>query len=96
MTDGLDTRETLHAAIRALASGTGTLKTRLRAAFTPEVLRLGAGDFPSPELGVRWMAVREELAPSQRPDIALARWWDFELSRIAEEIVEIYDQLTRR
>jgi hypothetical protein len=95
MTDGPDTRDKLHAATRRLASGSGPLKARLRAAFTPDLLNLGPEDFPSPALWERWLALREELAPNQRPDIILASWWDFELTRIAEEMVDIYDQLTR-
>jgi hypothetical protein len=95
MTDGPDTRDKLHAATRRLAAGTGTLKARLRAAVTADLLGLRPEDFPSPALWERWRALRDELAPDQRPDIALTSWWDFELSRIALELVDIYDQLTR-
>ncbi len=37
-----------------------------------------------------------ELAPNHRPIITLEQWWDFELIRVAQEIVDIYDQITRR
>ena len=94
--DGLETRDKLHAATRALAAGTGPLKARLRAAFTAELMALRAEDFPWPDLGVRWAAILAELAPDQRPVITLEPWWDFELSHIAAEIVDIYDQAARR
>jgi hypothetical protein len=82
--DGRDTRDKLYAATRTLAAGTGPLKTRLRAAFAPDLL------------GLRWAAVVSELAPNERPVITLEEWWDFELIRIAQEIIDIYDQLSRR
>lgn len=89
-------REKFHTATSTLASGTGPLKTRLRQAFVPTLITLQAEDFPWPDLWDRFLAVKEELAPNNRPDVALERWWDFELGRIAHEIVEIYDQITRR
>ena len=96
MTEGHDTREKLYGATRKLAAGMGTLKARLHAAFTPEVMALQAHDFPWPDLGQRFEIVMRELAPDQRTQLALAQWWDFELSHIAEEIVDIYDQFARR
>lgn len=94
--DGRATRDRLHAATRLLAAGVGPLKGRLRAAFTAELLALRPEDFPWPDLGARWGAVLAELAPHGRPVITLEPWWDFELSHIAEEIVDIYDQAARR
>jgi len=94
--DGRDTRDKLYAAVRILGAGTGPLKTRLRAAFSPDVLALRSEHFPWPDLGDRWTAVVNELAPNDRPTVTLQEWWDFELIRIAQEIVDIYDQLGRR
>jgi hypothetical protein len=94
--DGRDTLDKLFAATRILAAGTGPLKTRLRAAFAPDLLALRSEHFPWPDLGDRWAAVVNELAPNQRPVITLEEWWDFELIRIAQEIVDIYDQVGRR
>ncbi len=94
--DGRDTRDKLYAATRTLAAGTGPLKTRLRAAFAPDLLALRSEHFPWPDLGDRWGAVINELAPNDRPIITLEEWWDFELIRIAQEIVDIYDQVGRR
>ncbi len=96
ITGGRDTTNKLHAATRLLAGGTGPLKARLRAAFTAELMALRPEDFPWPDLGVRWGAILEELAPNHRPIITLEPWWDFELSHIAEEIVDIYDEAARR
>ncbi len=94
--DGRDTRDKLYAATRILAAGTGPLKARLRAAFEPNLLTVRSEHFPWPDLGDRWAAVMNELAPNDRPIITLHEWWDFELIRIAQEIVDIYDQLGRR
>jgi hypothetical protein len=91
-----DTREKFYTATRILASGTGPLKTRLRQAFMPSLISLRPEDFPWPDLWERFLAVREELAPNNRPDLAMERWWDFELGRIAQEIVDLYDQIARR
>jgi hypothetical protein len=94
--DGRDIRDKLYGATRRLASGTAPLKARLRAALTAELIALRAEDFPWPDLGERWSGVVNELAPDQRPIIILEQWWDFELIRIAQEIVDIYDQMSRR
>ena len=91
-----DVRQTLFALTRTLAAGTGTLKERLRPAFTPAVMALRPEHFPWPDLGLRWGEVMEELAPDNRTHVILAQWWDFELAHIAEEIVDIYDQIARR
>jgi hypothetical protein len=96
MNDGQAIRETLYTATRLLASGTGALKVRLRAAFTPELMALRPEDFPWPDLGLRWGTLLDELAPDRRPQILVASWWDFELVRVAEELVDIYDQVSRR
>ena len=96
MNEGHNVRETLYGATRRLAAGMGSLKARLRAALTPEVMALQGADFPWPDLGQRFEAVMSELAPDRTTHVALARWWDFELSHIAEEIVGIYDQVARR
>jgi hypothetical protein len=96
VTEGRDAREALYQAMRALAAGTGPLKTRLRAALTPALMALRAADFPWPDLGQRFETVMSELAPDQGANVILAQWWDFELSHIAEEIVDIYDQVARR
>jgi hypothetical protein len=94
--DGRDIRDKLYGATRRLASGTAPLKARLRAALTAELIALRAEDFPWPDLGERWSGVVNELAPDRRPIIILEQWWDFELIRIAQEIVDIYDQMSRR
>jgi hypothetical protein len=96
MNDGQATREKLYTATRLLASGTGALKVRLRAAFTPELMALRPEDFPWPDLGQRWSMLLGELAVDQRPQIVVASWWDFELVRVAEELVDIYDLVSRR
>jgi hypothetical protein len=96
MSDGQATRDKLYNGIRLLASGTGALKVRLRAAFTPELMALRPEDFPWPDLGERWSALLGELAADQRPQIVVASWWDFELVRVAEELVDIYDLVSRR
>ncbi len=96
MSDGQTTRDKLYSATRLLASGTGALKVRLRAAFTPELMALRPEDFPWPDLGERWATLRAELAPDERPQIVVASWWDFELVRVAEELVDIYDSVSRR
>ena len=96
MSDGRDIREKLYGATRRLAGGVGTVKARLRAALTPEVMALQADDFPWPDLGSRFDGVIEEIAPDRRTHVVLMQWWDFELSHIAEEIVDIYDQVARR
>jgi hypothetical protein len=93
---GHETREKLYPAIRTLAAGTGPLKSRLRASLTKDLIALQPEDFPWPDLGERWSGVMSELAPNQRPIITLEQWWDFELVRVAQEIVDIYDQITRR
>lgn len=93
---GHDTREKLYTATRTLATGTGPLKARLRASLTKDLIALQPGDFPWPDLGERWSGVMSELAPNHRPIITLEQWWDFELIRVAQEIVDIYDQITRR
>jgi hypothetical protein len=93
---GHETREKLYAATRTLAAGTGPLKARLRASLTKDLVALQPEDFPWPDLGERWSGVISELAPNQRPIITLEQWWDFELIRVAQEIVDIYDQITRR
>jgi len=74
----------------------GPLKARLQAALTLEVMTLQAEDFPWADLGQRFEAVINEVAPSRGSHVVLAQWWDFELSHIAEEIVDIYDQVARR
>jgi hypothetical protein len=89
-------RDKLYAATRTLAAGTGPLKARLRSAFTPDLLALQPEQFPWPDLAERWSAVINELAPNGRPIVTLEQWWDFELVRIVEEIVDIYDQVGRR
>ena len=94
--DGRDVRDKLHAATRALASGTGPLKARLRKAFAPDLRALRPEHFPWPDLAARWSAVIDEVAPHDRSVLTLEEWWDFELVRIAEEIVDIYDQAGRR
>ncbi|WP_284945413.1 hypothetical protein [Acidisoma cladoniae] len=96
MNEGHTAREQLYHATRSLAAGMGPLKARLRAALTPEVMALRAEDFPRADLGRRFEAVVHELAPDQRAPLVLAQWWDFELSHIAEEIVDIYHQLARQ
>ena len=99
MTDQIaaeDVRGVLFGIIRILASGTGTLKERMRPAFPAEAMALRPEHFPWPDLGARWGAVMAELAPNNRPQLKLAPWWDFELAHIAEEIVDIYDQIVRR
>ena len=72
------------------------MKERLRAALTPEVMALHADDFPWPDLGSRFDGVIHEIAPDRRTHVVLMLWWDFELSHIAEEFVDIYDQVARR
>ena len=94
--DGRDTRDKLYVAIRTLASGTGPLKARLRSALADDLIALRPDDFPWPDLAERWSGVISELAPNHRPIITLEQWWDFELIRIAQEMVDIYDQLARR
>ena len=69
---------------------------RLRTAFTADLLALRAGHFPWPDLGERWDAVLNELAPNERPIITLEEWWDFELIRVVQEIVDIYDEVGSR
>ncbi|WP_419760428.1 hypothetical protein [Acidisoma sp.] len=96
MNEGRLTRDKLYGAIRKLAGGTGTLKERLRSALTVEVMTLRADDFPWPDLGQRFDAVINEIAPDRRTHIVLAQWWDFELGHIAEEIVDVYHELSRR
>ena len=96
MNEGRDTLDKLYGATRRLAGGMGTLKERLRAALTPEVMALEANDFPWPDLAQRFQAVVHEVAPERRSHVMLAQWWDFELSHVAEEIVDIYDQVARR
>jgi hypothetical protein len=91
-----DVRQILYTLIRTLASGTGPLKSRLRAGFTTPVLTLRSEHFPWPDLGARWNGVMDELAPDNRPQVVLDSWWDFELSRIAQEIVDIFDEVARR
>jgi hypothetical protein len=96
VTEGRETRDKLYGATRRLAAGMGTLQARLRAALTADVMALEAQDFPWPDLGQRFAAVMSELAPDQRAGLKLAQWWDFELSHIAEEFVDIYHEVTRR
>ncbi|GAB0114591.1 hypothetical protein [Acidisoma sp. C75] len=90
------TREKFLKATRILASHTGPMKVRLREALVPDLLMLTAEDMPWPDLWERFVTIREELAPHHKPDVLLERWWDFELGRVALEIVDIYDALTRR
>jgi hypothetical protein len=91
-----ETRNKFYTATCVLASGTGALKVRLRQAFVPTLITLQEEEMPWPDLWVRFTALKEELAPNNRPDVALERWWDFELGRIAQEIVDIFDEITRR
>ena len=91
-----ETRDTFLTAIRILASGTGALKVRLRLAFMPELLTLQQEDMPWPDLWDRFLTLREELAPNNRPEVTMEQWWDFELGRIAQEIVDIFDEISRR
>ncbi|GAB0118944.1 hypothetical protein [Acidisoma sp. 7E03] len=91
-----ETREKFLTATRILASHAGPMKVRLREAFVPDLIALTPADMPWPDLWDRFLTLREELAPHNRADVLLERWWDFELGRIAGEIVDIYDELTRR
>lgn len=43
----------------------------------------------------RYIAVMEELAPNGSVGAALEDWSDDSLRRIAQEIVGVYDQVTR-
>jgi hypothetical protein len=96
VSDGRATREKLYGATRRLAGGMGPVKARLRAALTPEVMALQADDFPWPDLGLRFDGMLDDIAPDRSTHIVLMQRWDFELSHIAEEIVDIYDQVARR
>ena len=91
-----ETREKFLTAIRVLSSGTGTLKVRLRLALVPDLLVLRQDQMPWPDLWDRFLTLREEVAPNGRRDVALDQWWDFELGRIAQEVVDIFDEITRR
>lgn len=91
-----DIRTRFYTATCTLATGTGALKLRLRQAFVPGLITLRADEMPWPDLWERFLVVREELAPNNRPDVMLEQWWDFELGRIAQEIVDLYDEITRR
>ena len=91
-----ETREKFLTATRVLASGTGTLKVRLRLALVPDLLVLRQDQMPWPDLWDRFITLREEVAPNGRRDVALEQWWDFELGRIAQEVVDIFDEITRR
>ncbi len=91
-----EARDRFYKATCILASGTGTLKVRLREAFVPALITLREEDMPWPDLWDRFITLRQEIAPDDRPDVLLERWWDFELSRIAHEIVDIFDELVSR
>jgi hypothetical protein len=67
--DGRDGRDRLHGATRRLAGGMGTVKARLRAALTPEVMALQADDFPWPDLGSRFDDIINEIAPDRRTHV---------------------------
>lgn len=90
------TREKFLNATRILASHTGPMKARLREALVPDLLTLAPEDMPWPDLWERFITIREEIAPHQKNDVLLERWWDFELGRVALEIVDIYDEISRR
>jgi hypothetical protein len=90
------TRDKFYTATSTLACGTGALKVRLREAFVPTLITLREEEMPWPDLWERFTLIKEELAPNNRPDVALERWWDFELGRIAQEIVDIFDEISRR
>jgi hypothetical protein len=90
------TREKFLNATRILASHTGPMKARLREALVPDLLTLTPEDMPWPDLWERFITIREEIAPHQKTDVLLERWWDFELGRIALEIVDLYDEMSRR
>lgn len=92
----IETRDKFLTATRILASHAGPMKVRLREAFVPDLIALTPEDLPWPDLWDRFLTLREELAPHNRADVLMERWWDFELGRIASEIVDIYDELTRR
>jgi hypothetical protein len=91
-----ETREKFYTATSILACGTGALKVRLREAFVPALITLREEEMPWPDLWQRFQTIKDELAPNSRPDVALERWWDFELGRIAQEIVDIFDEICRR
>jgi hypothetical protein len=87
----------LYLANRKLAAGSGLLKERLRETFNPNLMTL------VPERDLPWCDLREgsetpmlDFAPNGRVDIALGSRPEFDLSRIAQEIVSIYDGVAQK
>lgn len=89
--------ERMHLAVLTLASGTGSLRDRLRDAYTDNLRPLRPEHhFPWPDLRQSFEDLMQDLAPERRIEAALASWSDEDLRRIAKLIVSLYDRVARR
>jgi hypothetical protein len=88
--------EKLHVAVSILATGTGTLMERLKDAHVSSLIRLQTDDFSDVDTRNRFAILMDGISPQGRSDVALAMWTEEELRRLAEEVVKLYDAVTRR
>ena len=96
MNDGGYAWEKLYTAVLILAKGSGRLQERLRDAYVPHLISLQADHhFPWPSLRRRFVDLMDEVAPNGDFGTALSNWPDYDLQRIATELVGLYDSVTR-
>lgn len=82
--------------VSILASGSGSLRERLRDAWFSSFIRLMGHPIPWPEIREKLEDIGERLMPeiSEAPD-AVPTMQNHELRKIASEIVDLYDSVCR-
>lgn len=95
--DGHYAWEKMYLAVRALATDTGSLRARLEDACIPSLISLRLEHhFPWPDLREDFENLMHDMAPEGHFKAALALWPEEDLKRIAGDIVDIYNRITRR
>ena len=89
--------EKLHIAVLILAAGTGSLRERLEEAYVSSLIRLHSKyQFPWNDIRRDFDDLMQEIAPARDLTVALSRWSEEDLRRIAEGIVSLYDRVLRK
>ena len=89
--------EKLYVGTMILASGEGSLRSRLENAYVSSVCRLRPANLPADDLRDRFEFLQSEIAPpgGHVRDV-LAAWSDVDVVRLAELVISLYDSVARR